>query len=125
MSTDGTDDSVDWGNLALPPQPVAAMSKAKVAKRSAKPFTKFPHTWKQRLADIHAHGNTYRTALHLLHRFWQTGNRRLVLANVALGQEGVNREAKRTALRQLERAGLVLVERRSRKSPIVHLLLVE
>jgi hypothetical protein len=43
---------------------------------------------------------------------------------VALKGLGVGREGKRHALEQLEEAGLVLIERKDRKSPMVKLMFI-
>jgi hypothetical protein len=44
---------------------------------------------------------------------------RVTLSTAALRKLGVNRDGKRSALQQLRTAGLVEVEERPRKSPIV------
>jgi hypothetical protein len=43
------------------------------------------------------------------------------LANGMLALDGISRRTKRRALLQLERHGLISIERRPKKSPIVHL----
>ena len=122
----------DWNNLGLPPdlveQALATPPKQKAAaptKRSAKAFTKFPAVWLDRLAEIKARGCTYQVARRLLDRARLTGRQKFELANVALRGLNITRESKRRALQELETAGLAQVERRSRKSPVVKLLLVE
>jgi hypothetical protein len=62
---------------------------------------------------------TYRVALYLLHESWRSQSNFVKLANVGLKGLGVGREGKRHALPQLEEAGLILVERKHRKSPMV------
>ena len=123
------DDSVDWANLGLPPdlatqaQTTQAKPKAAAVRRSAQQFLKFPNAWLDRLEKIKAKGCTYRVATRLLYRAWRTNRLQFDLANVALRERGISRHNKWTALRELETAGLVVVERRPRKSPVVHLLL--
>jgi len=126
MSTDGKDNT-DWNDLGLPPylaaQTTATAAKPTAIKRSAQPFIKFPVIWFNRLAAINANGRTYQLAGHLLHRMWRTDRTTFILANVALREIGISRDSKRRALHELEKAGLVLIERRTDKSPVVHLLL--
>jgi hypothetical protein len=82
-------------------------------------FVKVPELWREQLCKVRAHGSTYRVALHLLHESWRTGNEAIKLTNVALAKVGVGREGKAIALKELRRAGLVAVEQRPRRSPIV------
>jgi hypothetical protein len=80
-------------------------------------FTVVPEMWSLRLAEIRADGCTYRLALYLLQRArWE---QHVTLSNQAMHKIGVGREGKRNALCQLREAGLVAVEERPRKSPIV------
>ena len=60
--------------------------------------------------------------LWLLHQARKTGKRTVAVPNGAVAKYGVSREIKRRALRQWEAAGLVSIERGSRKTPIVTLL---
>ena len=81
------------------------------------PFTKFPKIWEDCLADIHADGCAYRVALYLLNQVrWSPY---VVLSTAAIRKRGVSRNGKRSALKQLREAGLIAVEERRRKSPIV------
>ena len=80
-------------------------------------FTKFPKIWVEALARIRAEGSTYRVALYLLD---QAGfGREVPLSTARLRKLGVSRNGKRGALKQLRGVGLIAVEERSRKSPIV------
>jgi hypothetical protein len=87
--------------------------------RSKVQFIMFPVEWQFQLARVDADKCTYRVALYLLHEAWRSQNRHVKLANVGLKGLGVGREGKRHALEQLEEAGLVSVERKDRKSPVV------
>ena len=63
---------------------------------------------------------TYRVALHLLYQHWKTRGRPIPLANGVLRMEqGVARTTKWRGLRELEQLGLVKIERRRRRSPLV------
>jgi DNA-binding transcriptional ArsR family regulator len=76
-----------------------------------------PDMWYVRLAEIHADGCAYRVALYLLREArW---SQFVTLSTSALRKLGVSRNGKRSALRQLREAGLIAVEERSRKNPVV------
>jgi hypothetical protein len=60
--------------------------------------------------------------LWLLHQTRKTGKRTVAVPNGAVAKYGVSREIKRRALRQWEAAGLIAIEQRSRKTPLVTLL---
>ena len=80
-------------------------------------FTKFPNTWRISLAKVRADGCAYRVALYLLDRGrWRE---HVTVSTVALRKLGVSRQGKQSALQQLRKAGLIEVEERPRKSPIV------
>jgi hypothetical protein len=86
-------------------------------------FTKFPKIWQTRLAETQGDGCTYRVALYLLDKaYW---SRQVVLGTVTMQKLGVGRKGKRGALQHLRRAGLIAVEERPRKSPIVTVRFVD
>jgi hypothetical protein len=86
-------------------------------------FTKFPKIWQMRLAETQADGCAYRVALHLLDKAcW---SRQVVLGTATMEKLGVGRKGKRGALQHLRRAGLIAVEERPRKSPIVTVRFVD
>jgi hypothetical protein len=80
-------------------------------------FVKVPKMWQVRLGEIQANGSTYRVALYLLDR--ATWGEQVPLGNRVLEKHGVNRRAKWRALETLRQAGLVAVEHRPRRNPIV------
>jgi hypothetical protein len=90
------------------------------ARRNQK-FVMVPAVWAEQLAAIHAHGSAYRVALYLLYESWQTRSSTLKLTNVALAKIGVSRRGKMGALRELRKAGLIAVEEREKRSPVVTL----
>jgi DNA-binding transcriptional ArsR family regulator len=67
-------------------------------------------------------------SIWLLHLAWKAGSRTgntgrtFPLPNGQLTEYGVDRRAKRRALANLEKAGLIAVERRGRKTPIITIL---
>jgi hypothetical protein len=65
---------------------------------------------------------TSKVALYLFHRHWLTRGKPIKVSNVALDGMGVARGTKWHGLLELERAGLIRIERRSRKSPLVTLI---
>jgi hypothetical protein len=96
----------------------------KSARRPGK-FVKVPDLWREQLCIIRAHGSTYRVALHLLHEAWRTGHCVIKLTNVALSKVGVGREGKAIALKELRKAGLITVEQRPYRNPLVTIRFVE
>jgi len=83
-------------------------------------FTLVPRVWSDKLAEIGASGGTYQLALELLAQTWREGQ-----ATVKLGDTPhMSRPTRRSALCQLESAGLVRVQRSNRAAPIVTLLQV-
>jgi hypothetical protein len=89
------------------------------SKKRNQNFTMVPHTWQKRLADGATCASTYRLALELLYRDWKNGGHPIRLANQGLEVVGLTRHQKTRALTELEDLGLVTVERRVKKSPIV------
>jgi hypothetical protein len=73
--------------------------------------------WRTRLAEIRAGGCAYRVALYLLDKAcW---SRQVTVSTATMQKLGVSRNGKRRALHQLRQAGLIAVEERPSKSPIV------
>ena len=86
-------------------------------------FVKFPRMWQARLAETRAEGSTYRVALYLLDQ--ASFSRKVTLSTARMRKIGVSRNGKRGALQKLRRAGLIEVEERQRKSPIVTVRFVD
>jgi hypothetical protein len=84
-------------------------------------FVKVPWTWIEQLAKAR-YLATYRVALHVLYRHWKSGGVPFTLSNGMVAMEGVGRRAKWRALVELERFGLIAVERRKRRSPRITVL---
>ena len=63
-------------------------------------------------------------AVELLRRQFETHSMTFSLPNGRLLRAGVSREIKRRVLRNLERAGLISVERPPKKNPVVTLVLL-
>jgi hypothetical protein len=63
-----------------------------------------------------------RVFLHLMFLSWRSPDKPVRLANADLTEKGVDRYTKRRVLRELEVLGLIRVERRHKKSPMVTVL---
>jgi hypothetical protein len=83
-------------------------------------FVLVPWTWIEKLEG--ASGQTYRVALHILHLHWKHGEQPFKLPNGMLRIDGVSRRSKWRALEDLERRGLIVIERRRKRSPIIRML---
>ena len=57
--------------------------------------------------------------IRLLHLSWKTGRTTFPLPNGQLEKDGVSRLTKYRALRELEEGGLIRIERRPNKAPVV------
>ena len=101
-------------------RPVPFVSKR--LQRRQKQFVMVPWTWVERLTKAH-HIGSYKVALYVLHLNWKRSGQPFALPNRALEGLGVNRWSKWNALRELEQLGVIRVERRPRKSPIITVIL--
>jgi hypothetical protein len=80
-------------------------------------FVKFPRMWQLCLAEKSADGSTYRVALYLLDK--ASFSEQVPLGNRVLSKLGVSRASKWRAIGLLRRAGLIAVEARRGKAPLV------
>jgi hypothetical protein len=87
--------------------------------RKRQHFTMVPGIWAERLTRARFIA-TYRVALHLLYQHWWQRGQSFTLSNGAIAS--VSRRMKWRALAELEQLGLVSIERRPRKSPIITIL---
>ena len=114
-------DDFDLENLRLPAdivRPRRVVEPHKLEKRR-KHFVQLPWTWVEALSG--ASGQTWQLAAHLLYLNWKGKGAPIKQANGMLEIDGINRQAKWRALSGLERRGLVTVERRPARSPLVTL----
>jgi hypothetical protein len=105
---------IDPADPALAPRGATGTRKKKWQRK----FIRVPWVWVDRLKSTNR-GSTYRLALVLIYEHWRTGGRPIRLSNAMLAGDGVTGKSKWRALRELERFGLVKIERRPRKSPLV------
>jgi len=106
----------DIETLRLSPDQLRTVTPKKILKRRGH-FIGVPFNWLERLNG--ASGKTYSLALHLLYRHWKAKGRPFAVANGMLQIDGISPTSKLRALAELEARGLVSVERRPLKSPIV------
>jgi hypothetical protein len=107
----------DLESFRLPESEVRpARTPAKILKRREH-FIKVPFSWVERLSG--ASGQVIRLALLLLYLHWKSRGAPIKLANGMLKIDGIGRTTKWRALLELERRGLISIERRPGKSPWV------
>ena len=120
-------DPFDPENVRIDPAEIPS-TPAKIQKRREH-FVRMPYGWIERLMEprgkprIRASGRTYHVALHLLYLDWKGNGEPIKLANGMLEYDGVSRQSKWRALADLELRGLIKIERRPSRSPIITLLL--
>jgi len=117
-----SDDSFDPAKLALSrghAQQQQAHVPRKIRKRRQQ-FVMVPWSWVEKLEG--AAGQTYRVALVLLYLHWKGDGKPIKLPNGMLQLDGVSRRSKWRALGYFERRGLIMVERRHKRSPTVRVL---
>jgi hypothetical protein len=108
---------IDPTTFSTPPVP------AKIRKRQEQ-FVLVPMWWYQTLLkDPAASGTTCLVALYLLHLNWKNYGKPFKLPNGMLEYDGISRYSKWRALSDLGRRGLIAVEHRPKKSPLVHVRL--
>jgi hypothetical protein len=94
-------------------------ARAPTKRKKVEPFVQMPLRWVEAAAE--ATGSPVTILLVELFRLrWRTQRTTFPLPNGRLAHLGVSREVKRRVLRDLERAGLIMVERPARKSPGRH-----
>ena len=111
----------DIANLRIDPTDPTWAAAAKPKAKWRRRYVRVPWSWIERLKTS-TRASTYRLALLLIYEHWRRGGRAIRLTNVALAEVGVSRRAKGPALEELERFGLIKVDRRPRKSPLVTLV---
>ena len=117
-----TDDDpyADVRQHRLTPETLAKLAVVpRKMQRRRQHFVSVPWTWIERLSG--ATGKTCLVALHLLYLHWKGRGEPIKLANGMLRIDGISRQSKWRALGDLERRGVIVVERRRRRSPIVRL----
>jgi hypothetical protein len=116
--------SFDPKMFELPPDILAVRRETKTTlnklKKRSQHFVMVPWDWLDKL--IGCRGQTLRVAFVILYLNWKARGTPIKLSNSMLLMDGVSRRSKWRALEHLEQVGLISVERRVRKSPIVTVL---
>jgi hypothetical protein len=120
MREEDEDDPFLLERLRLPGGVIARRVVPEKVRRRRRHFVMLPMAWYDRLKG--ANGQTCRVAWYLLYLHWKDKGEPVKLNNGMLETDGVSRQSKWKALADLERRGLVAVERRPKRSPIVRLL---
>jgi hypothetical protein len=93
-------------------------------KRASNGYEKVPLWWAERVANIRgASAKTMFVGIWLFHLKWKNHSNTFSVPNGQLAARGINRKTKYRALRQLEAAGLIVIERRGRKTIRVTLVI--
>src|SRR5262245_28110643 len=90
-------------------------------KHEVDPFVRAPLWWVTAAARATRDPGML-VCVEILRASWKAKSPSFPLPNGRLGKLGVSRKVKRRVLRDLERAGLIIVERPLRKTPIVTLV---
>jgi hypothetical protein len=117
MKDDDTKSPFHPDNLRIDTGETWVVTPEKIRKRREH-FIRVPWTWVEKLAPSRS-ANTYRVALYLLYMHWKNKEAPFKLANGMLAIDGVTRFSKWRALQELEQAGLIRIEKRPRKSPVI------
>jgi hypothetical protein len=89
----------------------------KVAQpKRADTFAMVPLSWAKRVHEGGAHVD-FLVCIDLVYRAWRAKGKPFVMPNIA----GVHHDIKNRTLRALERAGLIAVQWRERRSPVITL----
>ena len=115
----GMSESDVWARKRLKELRAAAPER----RKKVEPFCKVPMWW---MAEATKATRTPKAmvCIHLLHTAWKRKSTTFPLSNATLGKSGVSRGRKRDALRELETAGLITVERRHGRAPLVTLVVI-
>ena len=105
---------IDPAKFAAPHIPV------KIRKRQEQ-FILMPMWWYEELANPAPRCRcACLVACYLLHLNWKNEGKPFKLANGMLAYDGISPDSKLRAVKDLERRGLITVEWRNKKSPIIH-----
>jgi hypothetical protein len=96
-------------------------ASAPVKRKKQEPFVKVPLWWITAAAKATRLQATL-VLVELLHASWKAKSPTFAMPNRQLQKLGVSRKIKYRVLRDLEQAGLILVERQPRKTPVVTLV---
>jgi hypothetical protein len=117
-------DNIIEGSKKLDLEGVAsnsALSTRRRRERCKDQFVIVPMAWVRQLQKASG-TSTYRLALYLLFCHWKNGGSAITGSNLAVAEAGISRRQKWRALTELEHLGLIHLERRGGRSPMVTVL---
>jgi hypothetical protein len=120
---DGPAKSIDLTTLALPADavpPVRVRVDSPARRRRRQHFVQVPWTWLERLMTAR-HVATPLVAMVILYQHWKHRGGAFALSNSG-PMADISRWGKHRALAELEVLGLIAVERRPNKAPLVRVL---
>ena len=91
-------------------------------KKTTEPFVKVPLCWIEKAAKA-TELPAIMLLIELLRLRWRIQSNTFPLPNGRLAKLGVSRKVKQRMLRQLELTGMISVDRRSRKTPVITIFL--
>jgi hypothetical protein len=120
------DDPYDLRRLRIDPATFALPHVPTKIRKRREQFVQVPMWWVEKLSESPlATGATHQVACYLCHLDWKHHGKPFKLPNGMLGYDGISRRSKWRALADLECRGLIIVERRPKKSPIIRVLVVQ
>jgi hypothetical protein len=91
--------------------------------RRKETFVKVPLWWFEQATRATRSPQAF-VAVWLLHRFWKAKSPTFPVSNSQLGERGADRQIKRRALANLEKAGLITIERHNGRAPRITLVML-
>jgi hypothetical protein len=121
--TDEEDEEEEFLRVQRRPVELAPRPKsAEVKQRQCRDrFVQVPLWWAEQMTKATETPRAF-VGIWLLHLAWKTGKLTFPLPNGRLEAHGVSRKVKRGVLHKLEAAGLIKIDRRRGKSPLITLL---
>ena len=104
-------EAVDGDPLDDPPAPAP-----KPKQKWKRHYTKVPDEWVKRLHKARHPGSTWSLALELLYLHWKDGDEPIVVAGKVIKAAEVSRWSASDAMAELQRLGLVQIEREPGKA---------
>jgi hypothetical protein len=117
-------DDIDIEKLRVDPEFIQQMAGGPDGKSKRKGwrrnFTLVPREWELRLLGA-KRVVTYKLGAELLYRHWLGGGKSIAVTNAVANAANLSARSKSNALTELERLGLITVDRSLRRSPQVTL----
>jgi hypothetical protein len=107
---------LDLSKLRIDAEQFQSKAKPRKLKKWQRHYVQVPWSWVERLQSA-KRVSTYRLALLLLYEAWKNGGKPLALSNVLAAEVGLSRQTKWLGAVELERIGLIRIERRKGRAP--------